>query len=158
MMDDPKSIVVIALCLRSTSLRTRCLASEILGAVCLIPKGHNYVLQALTDFKDIAGETKRFETIVRDLILDRRRQYKNELLDRDLQLASLSLINALISGGYTKFDIEFRTHLRYEFTNLGILEILEVNIKKKKNWIFIFIVMDTELKRINKQKFKYLFY
>ncbi|ORX99399.1 hypothetical protein LY90DRAFT_519907 [Neocallimastix californiae] len=69
LMDDPKLIVVIALCLRSTSLRTRCVASEILAAVCMIPKGHNYVLQALTDFKEIAGETKRFETIVRGLIL-----------------------------------------------------------------------------------------
>ncbi|OUM67025.1 hypothetical protein PIROE2DRAFT_5635 [Piromyces sp. E2] len=125
MMDDPKSIIVIALCLRSSSLRTRCLASEILAAVCLIPKGHKYVLQALTDFKDIAGETKRFETVVRGLILDRRRKYKNETVDRDLQLASLSLINSIISGGQTQLTVEFRTHLRYEFTNLGILEILE---------------------------------
>jgi len=126
-MDDPKLIVVIALCLRSTSLRTRCVASEILAAVCMIPKGHNYVLQALTDFKEIAGETKRFETIVRGLILDRRRKCKNEPVDRDLQLASLSLINALVSGG-NKLNIEFRTHLRYEFTNLGLLEIFDVNI------------------------------
>ena len=125
MMDEPKSIIVIALCLRSSSLRTRCLASEILAAVCMIPKGHNYVLQALTDFKDIAGETKRFETIVRGLILDRRRRYKNETVDRDLQLASLSLINAMISGGSSKLSIEFRTHLRFEFTNLGILEIFD---------------------------------
>jgi hypothetical protein len=124
LMDDPKLIVVIALCLRSTSLRTRCVASEILAAVCMIPKGHNYVLQALTDFKEIAGETKRFETIVRGLILDRRRKCKNEPVDRDLQLASLSLINALVSGG-NKLNIEFRTHLRYEFTNLGLLEIFD---------------------------------
>jgi len=142
LMDDSKSIIVIALCLRSSSLRTRCLASEILAAVCMIPKGHGYVLKALTDFKDIAGETKRFETIVRGLIIDRRRQIKNETVDRDLQLASLSLINALISGGQTQLTVEFRSHLRYEFTNLGLLEIIEklkgLNDNLINNQIIIF--------------------
>ena len=46
----------------------------------------------------------------------------------DLQVASLSFINAVVCGGPAKDNLEFRMHLRYEFLNLGILTVLEVSI------------------------------
>lgn len=48
----------------------------------------------------------------------------------DLQVASLSFINAIICGGPGKDQLEIRMHLRYEFLNLGILTILEVSFSR----------------------------
>ena len=44
-MGHPDSINVIALSLRSTSVRVLSMVLEILGAVCLIPSGHKRILQ-----------------------------------------------------------------------------------------------------------------
>jgi dishevelled associated activator of morphogenesis len=46
-MSNPDSLFIIALSLRSFSLRTRALVLEILGAVCLIPGGHRRILECM---------------------------------------------------------------------------------------------------------------
>lgn len=119
------SINVIAMCLRSSSTRTRTLVLEILAAVCLIPNGHKKVMEAITAFVDIAGETKRFETVVKGLLVEHQRVNRSDQNDRELQIASLSFINAILCGGPAKTQTEVRLHIRYELINLGITNIIQ---------------------------------
>jgi len=119
------SINVIAMCLRSSSTRTRTLVLEILAAVCLIPDGHKKVMEAITAFVDIAGETKRFETVVKGLLVEHQRVNRSDQNDRELQIASLSFINAILCGGPAKTQTEVRLHIRYELINLGITNIIQ---------------------------------
>ncbi|OUM62357.1 hypothetical protein PIROE2DRAFT_61947 [Piromyces sp. E2] len=96
------SINVIVMCLRSSSIRTRTLVLEILAAVCLIPNGHKKVMEAITAFVDYAGETKRFETVVKGLLVENQRV-----------------------NGPTKTQIEVRHYIRNELINLGITNIIQ---------------------------------
>jgi hypothetical protein len=63
-MSNPDSLFIIALSLRSFSLRTRALVLEILGAVCLIPGGHRRILECMNKFRETFCERARFETAV----------------------------------------------------------------------------------------------
>jgi hypothetical protein len=69
-MANADSLPVIALSLRSPSLKTRALVLEILAAVCLIPGGHKRVLECVSQFARISGERARFETVVTCLGID----------------------------------------------------------------------------------------
>jgi hypothetical protein len=66
-LDAPAALPVIGLSLRSPNIRTRQLVLEILGAVCLVPGGHELILEAMSHLKDRAGEARRFETVVKCL-------------------------------------------------------------------------------------------
>jgi hypothetical protein len=111
---------VIALSLRSPLLRTRSLVLEIFGAVCLLPGGHISVLEALDAVCAVAGTRFRFEIVVYSLW-----QSCLSILDKDLQVASMSFINAVTWGG-PGANFEFRMHMRWEFINLGLLTLVEV--------------------------------
>lgn len=69
-MSHSESLLVIALSIRSPSLRTRAIALEILAAICLIPGGHKRVLECMVQFAKLVGEHCRFQTVVSCLEAD----------------------------------------------------------------------------------------
>jgi hypothetical protein len=139
-MSNVDALHVICLSLRSQSLRTRSLVLEILGAVCLIPGGHKRILETMSRFSKIAGEKARFETVISCLNADIMFKGNNSNLANilnirhaaedkheritDLQVSSLSFINAIICAGAGK-ETEFRLNIRYEFIQLGINHIID---------------------------------
>lgn len=44
--------------------RTKALVLELLAAICLVKGGHQIILSAFDNFKEVCGETKRFETLM----------------------------------------------------------------------------------------------
>jgi hypothetical protein len=82
-LDTPNALNIIALSLRSPSLRTRALVLDILAAVCLIPGGHAFILEAMDYLCEIANTRFRFEVIVYAL-WDACK--KNGPLHKDLQV------------------------------------------------------------------------
>jgi dishevelled associated activator of morphogenesis len=66
-LDSDGALDVIALSLRSPSVRTRALVLEIFGAVCLIPGGHQCVLEGMDAMADVCGLRSRFEIVVYSL-------------------------------------------------------------------------------------------
>ncbi|KAI8924051.1 hypothetical protein BC831DRAFT_467748 [Entophlyctis helioformis] len=120
-LETEGALNVIALSLRSPSARTRALVLEIFGAVCLIPGGHSCVLQAMDALRDEANTRFRFEMVVYCLWLSCKGMTP---LDKELQVASMSFINAVVCGG-PGVDLEFRMHMRYEFIQLGLLQLIE---------------------------------
>ncbi|TPX38459.1 hypothetical protein SeLEV6574_g07774, partial [Synchytrium endobioticum] len=112
---------VIAMSLRSPSVRTKALVLEIFGAVCLIPGGHQCVLEGMDAMADVCGLRSRFEIVVYSLWQSCQGVSKD---DKDLQVASMSFINAVICGG-PGVNLDFRMHLRYEFIQLGLDSLAE---------------------------------
>ncbi|KAJ3413863.1 Dishevelled associated activator of morphogenesis 2 [Chytridiales sp. JEL 0842] len=120
-LDHDGALNIISLCLRSPSSRTRALVLEIFGAVCLIPGGHRCVLEGMDALQEIAGTRSRFELVVHSLWQSCQ---GSSVLDKELQVASMSFINAVICGG-PGVNLEFRMHLRYEFLQLGLMELID---------------------------------
>lgn len=48
-------------------------------------------------------------------------------VEKELQIASMSFINAVTCGGPGQ-DPEFRMHVRYEFLNLGLTQLIDANL------------------------------
>lgn len=44
--------------------RTKALVLELLAAICLVKGGHSIILTAFDNFKDVCGETQRFQTLM----------------------------------------------------------------------------------------------
>lgn len=107
--------------LRSSSQRTKSLVLEIFGAVCLIPGGHEPVLESMNDICEIEGYRFRFEIVVNALWQSCRGLSPQE---KELQVASMSFINAVICGGPGR-EMEFRMHIRWEFIELGIMHLID---------------------------------
>ncbi|KAJ3124435.1 Disheveled-associated activator of morphogenesis 1, partial [Irineochytrium annulatum] len=120
-LDHDESLNVIALSLRSPSGRTRALVLEIFGAVCLIPGGHRCVLEGMDALQETAGMRFRFEIVVHSLWQSCQ---GSTPLEKELQVASMSFINAVICGG-PGVNLEFRMHLRYEFLQLGLMQLID---------------------------------
>ena len=59
-----EAINCIALSLMHKSLRTKALVLELLAAICLVKGGHEIILSAFDNFKEICHETSRFETLM----------------------------------------------------------------------------------------------
>lgn len=60
-VSHPSSMKIIARSLHSSHIANKTMVLEMLGAVCLISDGYQKVLDALTHFKDFAGERTRFQ-------------------------------------------------------------------------------------------------
>ncbi|KAJ3270093.1 hypothetical protein HK104_004982, partial [Borealophlyctis nickersoniae] len=120
-LENEGSLNIIALSLRSPSPRTRALVLEIFGAVCLIPGGHRCVLEGMDALCDAAGMRFRFEIVVYALWQSCQGMTP---LEKELQVASMSFINAVICGG-PGVNLEFRMHLRYEFLQLGLMQLID---------------------------------
>lgn len=61
MLAHPKGITVTAQCMKTHNVKTKVLVLEMLGALCLVPGGHQKVLSAIDEFSTFAYERTRFQ-------------------------------------------------------------------------------------------------
>ncbi|KAI8898114.1 hypothetical protein BC833DRAFT_649016 [Globomyces pollinis-pini] len=120
-LDTTGALNVIALSLRSSSSRTKALVLEIFGAVCLLPGGHSPVLDAMDSLSQIASTRFRMEIVLYSLWQSCKGDSQAE---KELQVASMSFINAVICGG-PGTEREFRLHMRWELIQLGIIQLID---------------------------------
>ena len=64
MLAHPRGISVTAQSLKTHNIKTKVLVLEILGAVCLVPGGHQRVMSAIDEFTTFAYERTRFQVCV----------------------------------------------------------------------------------------------
>ncbi|KAK6165836.1 hypothetical protein SNE40_022673 [Patella caerulea] len=109
------AINCIALSLNHRSLRTKALVLELLAAVCLVSGGHEIILSAFDNFKEVCGERHRFETL-----MEYFRNY--EEFHIDFMVACMQFVNIVV---HSVENMNFRVHLQYEFTQIGLDDYLE---------------------------------
>lgn len=110
-----EAINCIALSLIHKSLRTKALVLELLAAICLVKGGHEIILSAFDNFKSVCQENKRFQTLMEYFI-------NYDLFNIDFMVACMQFINIVV---HSVEDMNYRVHLQYEFTALGLDEYLE---------------------------------
>lgn len=110
-----EAINCIALSLIHKSLRTKALVLELLAAICLVKGGHEIILSAFDNFKEICQENKRFQTL-----MDYFTNY--DVFNIDFMVACMQFVNIVV---HSVEDMNYRVHLQYEFTALGLDKYLE---------------------------------
>ncbi|XP_030642365.1 formin-like protein 2 [Chanos chanos] len=113
-MSHPHAVNEIALSLENKNPRTKALVLELLAAVCLVRGGHEIILSAFDNFKEVCAETQRFEKLME--------YFKNEDSNVDFMVACMQFINIVV---HSVEDMNFRVHLQYDFTKLGLDEYLD---------------------------------
>ncbi|XP_025994565.1 formin-like protein isoform X3 [Solenopsis invicta] len=110
-----EAINCIALSLIHKSLRTKALVLELLAAICLVKGGHEIILSAFDNFKEMCSERRRFTTLMAYFT-----QYDSFHIE--FMVACMQFVNIIV---HSVEDMNFRVHLQYEFTKLGLDEYLE---------------------------------
>ncbi|XP_051156888.1 formin-like protein isoform X1 [Leptopilina boulardi] len=110
-----EAINCIALSLMHKSLRTKALVLELLAAICLVKGGHEIILFAFDNFKEVCSERRRFTTLMAYFT-----QYDSFHIE--FMVACMQFINIVV---HSVDDMNFRVHLQYEFTKLGLDEYLD---------------------------------
>uniref|UniRef100_A0AAR5PXH6 Formin-like protein n=1 Tax=Dendroctonus ponderosae TaxID=77166 RepID=A0AAR5PXH6_DENPD len=110
-----EAITCISLSLMHKSLRTKALVLELLAAICLVKGGHEIILSAFDNFKEVCHETHRFQTLM-DYFLN------YEVFHIEFMVACMQFVNIIV---HSVEDMNFRVHLQYEFTALGLDNFLE---------------------------------
>ncbi|XP_012541550.1 formin-like protein isoform X1 [Monomorium pharaonis] len=110
-----EAINCIALSLIHKSLRTKALVLELLAAICLVKGGHEIILSAFDNFKEVCSERRRFTTLMAYFT-----QYDSFHIE--FMVACMQFVNIIV---HSVEDMNFRVHLQYEFTKLGLDEYLE---------------------------------
>ncbi|XP_038134199.1 formin-like protein 1 [Cyprinodon tularosa] len=113
-MTHPRCVNEITLSLNSRNPRTKALVLELLAAVCLVRGGHDIILSAFDHFKEVSKEKNRFEKLMEYFIND-----DNNI---DFMVACMQFINIVV---HSVENMNFRVHLQYEFTHLGLDKYLE---------------------------------
>ncbi|XP_058021970.1 formin-like protein 3 isoform X3 [Ahaetulla prasina] len=113
-MSHPHAVNEIALSLNNKNPRTKALVLELLAAVCLVRGGHEIILAAFENFKEVCKEQYRFEKLME--------YFRNEDSNIDFMVACMQFINIVV---HSVEDMNFRVHLQYEFTKLGLEEFLQ---------------------------------
>uniref|UniRef100_H3DQP7 Formin like 2 n=1 Tax=Tetraodon nigroviridis TaxID=99883 RepID=H3DQP7_TETNG len=113
-MSHPHAVNEIALSLNNKSPRTKALVLELLAAVCLVRGGHEIILSAFDNFKEVCMETQRFEKLME--------YFKNEDSNIDFMVACMQFINIVV---HSVEDMNFRVHLQFDFTKLGLDDYLD---------------------------------
>jgi diaphanous 1 len=126
--DKPTLVTMITYCLRVPTLKLRCLAADILAAMCLISTiGHQLVLDGFSDARITQGETFRFEWLISSLEaftdLPEGCDLEEESAVWEWRKAALGLINALTGFGV---DLEMRCDLRGEMRRRGFDHAVDV--------------------------------
>ncbi|XP_070778577.1 formin-like protein 1 [Enoplosus armatus] len=116
-MTHPRCVNEITLSLNSRNPRTKALVLELLAAVCLVRGGHDIILCAFDNFKEVSREKNRFEKLMEYFI--------NDDSNIDFMVACMQFINIVV---HSVENMNFRVHLQYEFTHLGLDKYLE-NLK-----------------------------
>jgi formic-like protein len=117
-----EAINSIALSLKHREYRTKSLVLELLAAVCLVDGGHSIVLRAFDNFKDVYKEMYRFETLMNYF----RKDSNEPDFNIDFMVACMQFINIIV---HSTQHMNFRVHLQYEFTQLGLDEYLENKLR-----------------------------
>ncbi|KAM7067374.1 formin-like protein 1 isoform 4-T4 [Molossus nigricans] len=108
-MSHPACVNEIALSLNNKNPRTKALVLELLAAVCLVRGGHDIILAAFDNFKEVCGEQHRFEKLME--------YFRNEDSNIDFMVACMQFINIVV---HSVENMNFRVFLQYEFTHLGL--------------------------------------
>lgn len=122
-MEHPSAIKCISLSLNHQSQRTKSLVLELLAAICLVKGGHELILSAFDHFKDVCCERRRFQTLMHYFM-----NFEN--FNIDFMVACMQFINIIV---HSVEDMNFRVHLQYEFTQLGLDEYLENKLKSTES-------------------------
>ncbi|XP_051537954.1 formin-like protein 1 isoform X1 [Myxocyprinus asiaticus] len=131
-MAHPSCVNEITLSLTNKSARTKALVLELLAAVCLVRGGHEMIIAAFNNFKEVCGEKTRFEKLME--------YFSNEDSSIDFMVACMQFINIIV---HSVDNMNFRVYLQYEFTQLG----LDTNLER---------LNDTENERLQVQIQAYL--
>ncbi|XP_017779314.1 PREDICTED: formin-like protein CG32138 isoform X2 [Nicrophorus vespilloides] len=110
-----EAINCISLSLIHKSLRTKALVLELLAAICLVKGGHEIILSAFDNFKEVLKERYRFETLMEYFL-------NPELFHIEFMVACMQFVNIVV---HSVEDMNFRVHLQYEFTALNLDDYLE---------------------------------
>uniref|UniRef100_A0A7N8XRS8 Formin-like 1a n=1 Tax=Mastacembelus armatus TaxID=205130 RepID=A0A7N8XRS8_9TELE len=113
-MTHPRCVNEITLSLNSRNPRTKALVLELLAAVCLVRGGHDIILSAFDNFREVSKEKNRFEKLMEYFI--------NDDSNIDFMVACMQFINIVV---HSVENMNFRVHLQYEFTHLGLDKYLE---------------------------------
>ncbi|KAK5906376.1 hypothetical protein CgunFtcFv8_002249, partial [Champsocephalus gunnari] len=113
-MKHPCCVNEITLSLNNRNSRTKALVLELLAAVCLVRGGHDIILSAFDNFKEVCGEKSRFEKLMG--------YFCHEDSNIDFMVACMQFINIVV---HSVENMNFRVHLQYEFTRHGLDEYLE---------------------------------
>uniref|UniRef100_A0A673X7I1 Formin like 1 n=1 Tax=Salmo trutta TaxID=8032 RepID=A0A673X7I1_SALTR len=113
-MTHPCCVNEITLSLNNRNPRTKALVLELLAAVCLVRGGHDIILSAFDNFKEVCGEKSRFEKLME--------YFCNEESNIDFMVACMQFINIVV---HSVENMNFRVHLQYEFTHHGLDDYLE---------------------------------
>ncbi|GAA6108584.1 formin-like protein 1 isoform X5 [Tachysurus ichikawai] len=113
-MSHPNCVNEITLSLNNNNARTKALVLELLAAVCFVRGGHNIILSAFNNFKEVCGEKSRFEKLMV--------YFLNEDGNIDFMVACMQFINIVV---HSVENMNFRVHLQSEFTQLGLDDYLE---------------------------------
>ncbi|KAI8479217.1 Protein diaphanous 1 [Branchiostoma belcheri] len=107
MLDKEDGLTILARSVDADNPAIMTDAIKILAAVCLVPNGHDKVLDAITVNAEVA-DRERLTPIIDGLSTD----------NASLKVACVQFINALTS---TPDDLDFRLHLRNEFMRAGLI-------------------------------------
>ncbi|XP_059413662.1 formin-like protein 1 isoform X2 [Carassius carassius] len=113
-MTHPRCVNEITLSLNNKNPRTKALVLELLAAVCLVRGGHDIIISAFDNFKEVSGEKNRFEKLMEYFMYDDS--------NIDFMVACMQFINIVV---HSVENMNFRVHLQYEFTQLGLDQYLE---------------------------------
>uniref|UniRef100_A0A4W5QH84 Formin like 2 n=1 Tax=Hucho hucho TaxID=62062 RepID=A0A4W5QH84_9TELE len=113
-MSHPHAVNEIALSLNNKNPRTKALVLELLAAVCLVRGGHEIILSAFDNFKEVCAETQRFEKLME--------HFKDMDNNIDFMVACMQFINIVV---HSVEDMNFRVHLQYNFTKLCLDDYLD---------------------------------
>ncbi|XP_065839537.1 formin-like protein 2 isoform X2 [Oscarella lobularis] len=110
-MEHSSSINYIALCLDHPNYRTKSLVCDLLAALCRFKGGHDKVISAMDNFRNVQREVRRFKTLADSLL-----HSQGQVVNMEYRAAGIGLVNAIV---YTPEDLNYCVHLQYEFTQLG---------------------------------------
>ncbi|KAF2352704.1 Formin FH3 domain [Trinorchestia longiramus] len=112
--DHREAINCIALSLNHHSYRTKALVLELLAAICLVKGGHHMILNAFDNFKETCGDPHRFYTLMQ--------YFSNpDCFHIEFMVSCMQFVNIVV---HSVEDMNFRVHLQYEFSRLGLDEYL----------------------------------
>ncbi len=98
--------------------------ADVLAAICVMsPKGHELVLSAFSDFRQIHEEKFRFQYLLEALKGKKEEEESSTLME--YKTACLRLINAIVNSPE---EVEERMLLRDEFHRRGLSELFAVCI------------------------------
>nr|XP_054767781.1 formin-like protein 3 isoform X3 [Lytechinus pictus] len=118
-INHKECINAIALSLNHKSPRTKALVLELLAAVCLVKGGHEIILSAFDNFKLVCCEAYRFQKMFEYFT-------RYEEASIDFMVACMQFINIVV---HSVENMNFRSHLQYEFSCLGLDDYLEQKLK-----------------------------